>query len=132
MTIRLLAHWTAQLTCVPREVFWFDRIFIPPNNLAEPGIWLELQNCVWDGPAWFEWKTRLAGIPEYTALYSLFKITLQIPDANLDDFLDLLQDMRVSDLRDISDVDRRNMLLIYGKLSEETFMGYREVIRYVH
>jgi hypothetical protein len=120
------------LTSVYRKAFEGKSIFIPSGNSESPGFWTTPESCVWDGPEWFNWKHRIIGIPRYRALYSLFKVALGLPDANLEDFLQNLKDIRKSNTINASDKETANLTLkIYGKLNEKAFQPDKDKIRYV-
>jgi hypothetical protein len=69
-------------------------MIIVPRELREDGTrgwkWANVERCVWNGPAWFTHKPRLASLAEYEDLSSLFRRKLSVQDVGVFDLLENL------------------------------------------
>jgi hypothetical protein len=74
---------------------------------------------VWDGPDWFDFKTRLAGIEIYKRLSSLFVDTLDITDVDDSDLLSNIRDIKTNGTYLNSTEKERKIMLLYEHLDGE-------------
>ena len=66
--------------------------YVPPSERLNV-TWVSTSSCVWDGPVWLRSKQRLKN-EAYNGLEPLFKSSLQLPNASLDDVLEDLSQLK--------------------------------------
>ncbi|KAF2103412.1 hypothetical protein NA57DRAFT_31443 [Rhizodiscina lignyota] len=116
-----------------RRAFEQDVICLPPESQSDSAAWIALDSCVWMGPDWFTFKTRLGALKEYGTLYGIFVNTLRTSDANLNDFLAYLQSIQESKTYLTSKDEERKITLLYKELQVPKFdiqcMSHSNVFR---
>ena len=74
---------------------------------------------MWDGPEWFDFKIRLGGIERYKRLWSLFVNTLNVTDADDDDFLSNIRQIKINGTYLTSTEEERKITLLYEQLDRK-------------
>lgn len=74
---------------------------------------------MWDGPEWFDFKVRLAGIERYRRLSSLFVDTLSVTDAGHSDFLSNIRHIKTNRTYLNSPEEERKITLLYEQLDRK-------------
>lgn len=93
-----------------------DAVCIPPRPPSGSCTWTSTQLCLWSAPEWFTYRECLSAFAEYSSLFSLFKITLNIEDAASDDFLAYLNHIQDSKSHLTSKEEEQKIGLLYEKL----------------
>jgi hypothetical protein len=80
--------------------------------------WTLAKDCVWSGPDWYEFKPRLASIPQHKNLWGLFRVTLSIPDVGITELIEYLHFLKTATTIDHEERKEKTRLL-YTELSKE-------------
>jgi hypothetical protein len=91
--------------------------------------WSTLGDCVWGGPSWFTFQTRLVGFPEYKQLYSLFVGTLELENASLQHFLNNLKHIKSSNSSSAIVQGKDIIAKLYEELNQQTVEDSKSLIR---